>query len=189
MAYRATNLAAKKAADVLLGGGVIAYPTEGVFGLGCLPDEPAAIARILDIKGRDPAKGLILLAATRAQLDRWVNPGDLARLPTPNPEHAVTWIVRPGRDVTPLLRGENPGVAVRLTQHAIAASLCEAAESAIISTSANLSGRSVLRNKIVLRRHLRSLVDYIVPGDCGPAAGPSEIRNLADDSIIRPRST
>ena len=58
-----------KAGEVLSGGGVIAYPTEGVFGLGCLPDNPEAIQRVLHIKQRDPAKGLILIAADAIQLE------------------------------------------------------------------------------------------------------------------------
>ena len=58
------------AADVLLRGGVIAYPTEGVFGLGCLPDDPFAMQRLLGIKQRDATKGLILIAADAIQLRR-----------------------------------------------------------------------------------------------------------------------
>ena len=71
------------AADVLLRGGVIAYPTEGVFGLGCLPDDPLAIQRLLDIKQRDAAKGLILIAANPGQLEGWIGLPDGAALPDP----------------------------------------------------------------------------------------------------------
>ena len=61
---------ADKAAEILLSGGVIAYPTEGVFGLGCLPQIPSAVERLLTIKQRDPSKGLILIAARATGLDR-----------------------------------------------------------------------------------------------------------------------
>lgn len=180
------RLVVARAADVLLGGGVIAYPTEGVFGLGCLPDEPAAIRRILQIKQRDPGKGLILIAAARCQLETWVAEDDLARLPAPEPRQAVTWIVRPGRNATPLLQGHNRDIAVRITSHPTAAAICARIESPITSTSANLSGRPAVRNQACLHRCFRRLVDYIVPGDTGAAMGPSEIRILEDGRVIRP---
>ena len=177
-----------KAADVLLGGGVIAYPTEGVFGLGCLPDEHTAVLRILAIKQRDPSKGLILIAAEREQFAPWIAPADLEKLPPPDPECAITWVVQPAAHASRLLSGDNRGLAVRLCCHAVAAAICLAVDSPIISTSANISGRPVARNKTILRRQFQGLVDYIVPGDCGPGTGPSELRRLADGTVIRPRT-
>ena len=60
------------AAEILLAGGVVAYPTEGVFGLGCMPDDASAIIRLLRIKRRDPSKGLILIASRHEQLADWI---------------------------------------------------------------------------------------------------------------------
>ncbi len=178
----------KRAAEVLLGGGVIAYPTEGVFGLGCLPDDSGAVSRILALKRRDPAKGLIIVAASVAELRGWVAPADLDALPPPDPAAPVTWITRPGPRATPLLRGEHQGLAVRITLHPVARDLSLAVDSPIVSTSANLSGRPVVRNKILLRREFGPLVDYIVPGDCGVMRGPSEIRLLSNGRVLRPTS-
>jgi L-threonylcarbamoyladenylate synthase len=177
------------AADVLFRGGVIAYPTEGVFGIGCLPDEPAALQRVIDIKQRDAGKGMILVAANVEQLDGWIAPGAGATLPSPDPAHPVTWIVPPGPKVTPLLRGKHAGIAVRLTTNPVARALCLAVDSPLVSTSANLSGKPTARNRFVLRRQFGDVVDYIVPGDCGPATGPSEIRDLASGRILRPRAS
>ena len=64
----------RRAVDVLRRGGVIAYPTEGVWGLGCDPDNPLALQRLLDLKRRDPRKGLILIAADIEQLDPLLDP-------------------------------------------------------------------------------------------------------------------
>ena len=89
------NLAARYASEVLLGGGVVAYPTEGVFGLGCLPDDIDAVERILRIKQRSPRKGLILIAARSVQLDAWIDPAVGGALPEPDLQQPVTWIVRP----------------------------------------------------------------------------------------------
>ena len=176
------------AADVLLRGGVIAYPTEGVFGLGCLPDDQSAIQRLLDIKRRDATKGLILIAANAGQFDGWISLPESAALPDPDPTHPVTWIVPPGPRVTPLLRGTHANLAVRVTTNPTAAALCLAADSPLVSTSANLSGKPTARNPFVLQRQFAGVVDYIVPGDCGPASGPSEIRDFISGQILRPRA-
>ena len=178
------KLSIARAADTLFGGGVIAYPTEGVFGLGCMPDDEDALLRLLTIKQRSPDKGLILIASDRAQLDDWIV---AEKIPQPDAAHPVTWIApaRPG--VSPLVRGTHDTLAVRLTTNPIAAQICDAVGSPIISTSANVSGQPVARNQHVLRRQFGARVDYIVPGDCGPATGPSEIRELASGKVLRPR--
>jgi L-threonylcarbamoyladenylate synthase len=180
------NLPIDRAADVLLGGGVIAYPTEGVFGLGCMPDDLTALARVIEIKQRDPAKGLILIAAKHDQLKGWVAEEDLERLPAPDPERPTTWVAKSGPNVGVLLRGDHAGIAVRLTTNATAAAICDKVDSPITSTSANLANSPVARNRIALIKNFGALVDYVVPGDCGPASGPSEIRNLEDGSLLRP---
>jgi L-threonylcarbamoyladenylate synthase len=177
-----------RASDVLLGGGVIAYPTEGVYGLGCMPDDPEAIAKLLTIKGRDVAKGLILIASRPAQLRGWITDEELEHLPSPDPDAPVTWIATPGPLATPLVTGDHEGIAVRITTNPVAASLSESVDSPITSTSANLAGRPVARNRFLLRRRFGRLVDYIVPGDCGPATGPSEIRVLEDGKVLRART-
>ena len=181
------KLAIAKAADVLLAGGVIAYPTEGVFGLGCMPDDDEAVLRVLTLKRRDPAKGLILIASDKGQLVDWIDidPGEL---PDPDPEHPTTWIAPATPGVSPLVRGDHPGLAVRLTTNATAVALCDAVDSPIVSTSANIAGQPVARNRYVLRRRFGTRVDYIVPGECGPASGPSEIRDLTTGRTLRPQS-
>jgi len=177
----------KRAADALLQGGVIAYPTEGVFGLGCLPDEVLAVVRVLQLKQRDARKGVILIAATVDQLDGWIDAAALRSLPNPDPSHPITWIAPPGPLVTPIIRGDNSGIAVRLTTHPVARSLCNEVESPLVSTSANISGRPTARNRFVFRRQFMPRVDYIVPGDCGPVSGPSEIRDLLTGKVLRAR--
>ncbi len=176
-----------RAADVLLRGGIIAYPTEGVFGLGCLPDDDHAVARVLELKRRDAAKGLILIASEAQQLDGWVAlPGDTT-LPEPDPAHPVTWIVPPGPKASTSITGGHAGIAVRLTSNPIARALCDAVDSPLVSTSANISGQPTARNRFVLHRQFAEHVDYIVPGECGPASGPSEIRDIVTGRILRPR--
>ena len=175
-----------RAADTLLRGGVIAYPTEGIFGLGCLPDNTQALNQLLLIKQRDPAKGLILLASSADQLDAWIALPDGHQIPSPDSAHPVTWIAPAHPDVPTVIKGRHAGIAVRITTNRTAAAICDAVGSAITSTSANIAGLPVVRNSIMLRRTFDGLVDYIVPGDCGPAEGPSEIRDLITGLTIRP---
>lgn len=174
-----------KAAEVLLRGGVIAYPTEGVFGLGCLPQDLGAVDRLLKIKQRDPSKGLILIAANAAQFDAWIDLPAATSLPAPDPASPTTWIVPPSDTVATVIRGNNAGLAVRVTTHPIARHLCLAVDSPIVSTSANLSGQPVASDEDALRDQFGDLVDYIVPGACGPASGPSAVRELLSGRILR----
>ena len=179
-------MAARKAARALRSGGIIGYPTEGVYGLGCLPGDPAAVRRLLALKRRDPSKGLILIAADSAQFDAWIDGDDDCRLPEVDAERPITWIVRPAESVSSLIRGEHDGIAVRITGNPLARAICEAVRSPIVSTSANFSGRPVARNRFVLHRQFHGLVDYLVPGACGPSSGPSEIRFLETGQVLRP---
>ena len=179
-------MSARHAAAVLGRGGLIAYPTEGVFGLGCLPDKLPAVQRILDIKQRDASKGLILIAADAAQFSGWISLPDDLQIPAADPARPITWVVDAGEKTPPLVRGNHRGVAVRVTTNPVARAIAAAAASPIVSTSANLSGQAAVRDQAELHRQFGSLVDYIVPGDCGPAAAPSEIRVLASGEVLRP---
>jgi len=175
----------KRAARILRSGGVIAYPTEGVYGLGCRPDDFAAVSRVLAIKDRDPTSGLVLIASDLGQLDGWIElPGKASALKSTG-DKPITWIIPATDEVPYWIRGAHSGLAVRLTRHPIAAALCDAADSALVSTSANVHGRPPARNQFVLRRRFGALVDYIVPGECGAASGPSEIRDLVSGKVLR----
>jgi L-threonylcarbamoyladenylate synthase len=182
----ALSIPLQRAGRIVRSGGVVAYPTEGLYGLGCLPRDEDAVRRILAIKRRDPAMGLILIAAGPDQLVAWVDPQVRIEELESTAGQPVTWIVPSAPSVPFLIRGRNAGIAVRITQHPVAAALCRASASAIVSTSANVSGRPPARNSFVLRRVFGHLVDCIVAGRCGPATGASEIREWGSGKIIRP---
>ena len=173
-----------RAGRILRSGGVVAYPTEGVFGLGCLPDDADAVIRILSIKKRSPSLGLVLIASHIGQLGAWADLPDDVDLES-TLQKPVSWIVPATISVPYWIKGENSGLAVRITKHTVAAALCEVADSALVSTSANVSGGPPARSVFVLRRRFGRLVDCIVPGQCGPARGPSEIRDLTSGKAIR----
>lgn len=180
----ALSIPIHRAGRILRSGGVVAYPTEGVFGLGCIPDDADAVIRILSIKKRSPALGLVLIASSIDQLEDWAELPEAVSLES-SMERPVTWIVPAAINVPYWIKGEHHGLAVRITTHPVASALCDAADSVLVSTSANVAGSPPARTAYVLRRRFRSLVDCIVPGRCGPAAGASEIRDLKTGNVIR----
>lgn len=182
----AVNQHVRKAARIVRDGGVVAYPTEGVFGLGCRPDDGEAVGRILRIKNRDIEMGLVLIVANPLQLFDWIDvPVGTLDIET-TMSRPVTWLLPATDEVPPWIRGAHSSIAVRQTAHPVAKSLCEYSRSALVSTSANFSGQPPARNIHVLRRQFTRLVDFIVPGYCGPASGPSQIRDWRTGKVMRP---
>jgi len=178
----------REAARRVRRGGVIAYPTEAVFGLGCDPDDGAAVRRIFRIKRRDAAKGLILIAAELEQLLPYIQALPAAREPEilaswPGP---VTWIVPARLDTPAWLTGGRDTLAVRVTAHPVAAALCRACGGALVSTSANRSGHAPARNVLQMQRRLPGATDYVVPGRVGERARPSRIVDARSGAVLRP---
>ncbi len=178
-----------QAADVARHGGVIAYPTEGVWGLGCDPHNEAAVTRLLALKQRDIAKGLILIAAREAQLEDYLDYPALPRerlaavratWPGPN-----TWIIPAGPYAPAWITGAHRGVAVRVSAHPDVVALCEAFGGALVSTSANLSGQDAPSRREDLDPALLAAIDGVCEGGTGGRSGPSMIRNALDGEILR----
>jgi L-threonylcarbamoyladenylate synthase len=177
----------KQAVRCLNTGGIIAYPTEAVYGLGCDPINKTAVARLLTLKQRPWQKGLILIAADYAQLAPFLKPL------TPTLEErifatwpgAITWLL-PAKPETPYwLRGQSNKLAVRITAHPQAATLCQHFGRALVSTSANQSGRPAAKTALKARHIFAQTIDYIMPGQVGGRTRPSEIRDALTNTILR----
>lgn len=176
----------RRAVRVIQAGGVIAYPTEAVFGLGCDPADERALSRILAIKGRPAGAGFILIAAGLDQLQGWIlpTPAEHRRLAS-RPRQPVTWVVRAGPRAGRLLTGGRATLAVRVTEHPVAAALCAAARMPLVSTSANVHGRPPARSALAVRRQLGARLDLVVPGATGGRLRPSEIRLASSGKVLR----
>jgi L-threonylcarbamoyladenylate synthase len=170
-------------------GGLVAYPTEAVYGLGCDPWSAEAVARLLAAKGRSTSKGLILVGADLAQLDPFVDWGALrpeqraaieATWPGP-----VTWIVPTFSDVPRWLKGGHDSVAVRVSAHPLVHDLCWCCGTALVSTSANHSGRPPARTALSAQRIFDGEIDSILHGDVGGLSRPTEIRDGCTGLVIR----
>lgn len=180
-------LAIDRAARIVRAGGVIAYPTEAVFGLGCLPDDRRAVMRILRVKRRSWRKGLVLIGASLEQLERYaVLPPEprrsevLATWPGP-----VTWALPARRSTPRWITGGRDTVAVRLTAHPLARRLCARARSALVSTSANVSRRPPHRRLLPLRHELGRALDCVLAGELGGLAQPTAIRDARTGQFLR----
>ncbi len=179
----------KQAAAVVRGGGVIAYPTEGVFGLGCDPQNEEAVHRILFLKQRSVAKGLILIAASLEQLSVFIDfPEDCRDRVCSTWPGPVTWVLPARAGVPRWLRGDHRGVAVRVTAHPLAQALCLEA-GALVSTSANRGGVLPARSANKVRAYFNDDIDYIMPGEIDLTLGPTEIRDAVSGKVLRARET
>lgn len=176
-----------RARDRLTTGGVVAYPTEAVYGLGAHPLDADAVLRLLAIKRRSVDQGLILIACSFAQLEDFVFRPTAERWSQiaaswPGP---VTWVLRAAADVPGYLTGFRSTLAVRVTAHPVAAALCAAAGSPLVSTSANRSGQRPARTPLEVRRRLGRDVDLILAGAVGPLPRPTPIRDGETGKLLR----
>ncbi len=169
-------------------GGVVAYPTEAVWGLGCNPFDEAAVYEILALKDRPVEKGVILVAANIAMFEPFIyHLNDLQRQRLKNSWPGPhTWLV-PNNGLVPYwITGKFKSVALRVTGHPVAAGLSRAFGGPIVSTSCNPAGLPPATNIHQVRRYFGNGLDAITSGQVGKRNTPSEIRDLLTGEIIRP---
>ena len=179
------------ALSVLQNQGVIAYPTESVFGLGCDPDCTAAIEKILQIKKRPAHKGLILIAANIEQLKNYANFSLLSKQQLtaiketwPGP---FTWIIPAKKSLCKLISGDFNSVAVRVSAHPIVQQLCLQFGKPIISTSANLSGLEACTTSLQVRAMFaeQPLLESIIDAPVSGLSAPSQIYDAQSGKRLR----
>jgi L-threonylcarbamoyladenylate synthase len=175
-----------QAVKALREGGIIAYPTEGVFGLGCDPFNETAVLRLLKIKQRKVEKGLILIASSWDQVKDLVKT-NLFKSCTikPNSKKPITWVFPATKKVPFWISGKFDSVAIRVTLHPVAKKLCQKLGGPIISTSANLVDKDPAKNSKQVSEQFASVVDFIVSGRVGNLKKPTEIREVKTNKIIR----
>lgn len=177
------------ATDALREGGVVAYPTEGVYGLGCDPRNHAAFVHLFALKQRPPEQGVLLIGADFDQIKPWIDLGavppdvlDTVHASWPGPH---TWIFPRAATVPGWVAGGHPGIALRVTAHAPAAALCRAFGGAIVSTSANLHGQPAARDAATVARYFPDGLAAIVDAPLGGLDKPTSIRDALTGAVIR----
>lgn len=176
-----------RAVSTLQAGGVIAYPTEAIWGFGCDPQNQWAVSRLLALKERSVDKGLILIAASVEQFSPYLEGLETAlqRKFCAITARPTTWLVPANNNAPPWITGKNSSIALRVSTYQPVRDLCLAYGGPIVSTSANRAGRPPYPWPWSLRRLLGHGLDYILPGSLGDAVAPSEIRDLISDKVFR----
>ena len=166
---------------------MIAYPNESVYGLGCLPGNEHAVERVLRLKGRERSLGVILIAHDWEQFEGWVESLSAAADPGALREsRGITWVMPASSDTPAWITGGRETVAVRRSLHPLAAGLSRALDSPLVSTSCNPHGMPPARTAEAARTYFDAEVDWVMPGECGPLEGPTEIRDAATGAVLRP---
>ncbi len=177
----------RRAVAALRAGGVVAYPTESVFGLGCDPWDRSAVARVFAIKRRPARKRCIIIAADPGQLEGLVDVraprlAELASRYWPGP---VT-LVAPARKATAAWLVDADGtLATRVTDHPVARGLCASFGGPLISTSANRDRCPPARDALRVRAVFGAEIDCYVAGRVGGLAAPTRIVDIRDGRTIR----
>lgn len=154
---------AKKCVEVMRKGGVILYPTDTVWGIGCDATNPEAVKRVYEIKRREDSKALLLLVDSADRLARYVGDvpavaWDLIELTT----KPLTIIYDGARNLAPNLIAEDGSVGIRVTSEMFSKELCYRFQKAVVSTSANISGEPTPNNFSEISPEIINAVDYVV---------------------------
>lgn len=178
----------KKACQVMRDGGVILYPTDTIWGIGCDATNPEAVRRVYDIKQRIDSKALLVLVDSPVKVDFYVSDvpeiaWDLLEVA----EKPLTIIYSGARNLAPNLLAEDGSVGIRVTREAFSQRLCQQFRKAIVSTSANVSGQPSPASFADISEEIKSAVDYIVDfrREEKIAASPSSIIKLGQGGLIQ----
>lgn len=176
-----------EALTILAHDGVLAYPTESVFGLGCRADREAPTRRIRELKTRSPDQGLIVLINDLRDIHLWVNiPDDRRPLLDNSWPGPVTWLLPATPACPDWLRGGEGTLAVRMPDHPLCRHLCAGMGMALVSTSANPAGQPPARSSGTVREYFdETQVDLILDGPLGQREQPSDILNLLTEHRLR----
>ena len=168
-------------------GEVIAYPTEGVYGLGCLASDRKSCERIIQLKQRSQEQGLIVLISAWSQVDSWVRPlsMDQQHYLHRHGKEFVTWLLPANNQAPYWLTGGRTTLAVRLPVWPPLLELCRAIAQPIVSTSANPHGKPTAMDANSVKYYFEDSIDCIWDHPCGEKGQASSIISLQSGKKIR----
>ncbi|WP_028485577.1 L-threonylcarbamoyladenylate synthase [Thiomicrorhabdus chilensis] len=180
------NSSVTQAVKLLKSGGVVAYPTEAVYGLGCDPFNQQAVELLFHVKQRPPEKGVILVAASVEQVLPYVQlsgmPWEEQVLATwPGP---VTWVLPLKQSLPDWITGGRDSVAIRVSAHLLVQQLCQEFGGPIVSTSANLSTQPPAKSCDQVSEVFGEEL-YCLQGELGSLAQPTQIRDAQSGEVLR----
>lgn len=166
-------------------GAIFGYPTDTIWGFGCHPLIASSVNRILQLKNRNPDKGLILLSSRLEYCAAYVDQVDqLKKIQFPTTE-PTTWLVTASHFCPPWIRGNYSTVAIRICDHPLLQLICDRLEGPVVSTSANRAGKATVRNSLQMRKQFGDQLDFIVNGYATGSNRPSEIKSLVNGTTVR----
>jgi len=178
----------KQAVQVMREGGVILYPTDTVWGIGCDATNEEAVSRIYKIKQRDDSKAMICLVDSDSRLQRYVRKVPNVAWDLIDCIDRPTTIILDGAvNLAPNLIAEDGSVALRITQEPFSKELCYRFQKAIVSTSANISGQPAAQNYCDISEEILQAVDYVCFSrrqEHKPHS-PSKIIKLSEDGVVK----
>jgi len=175
----------QQAAEIIGNGGVISYPTESVFGLGCDPLNEAAVQRILKLKNRSVDKGLIIVAGILNQLMPYIEITDNQKEKILNENHPTTWLVKKSKLAPHWISGKHSKIAIRISQHPTVINVCHETNHPIISTSANPSNAEPAITCQQSRDYFKTDVDLYLDDSTKLSKKPTPIKDIETGAIIR----
>ena len=183
----ASPFAIRHAAHQIQHGGVIIYPTDTVYGLGCDPLNLDAVTYLNTLKQRDASKGLILVANRLELFKEYIRELDNAdQQKIQQATSPTSWIVTAKKSAPEWLTGNTNTLAIRITQHPVIAELCNRLHHPLVSTSANPSAKKPALNALQVHKYFHDKVYAILIDDNKHSAQPSTLRVLDNNLILRP---
>ena len=180
-----SDFSIRHTAHIIRNGGIIAYPTDTIYGLGCDPYNTRAVHNINLLKQRPQNKQFILLAGNIEQIKALVFLDDEQQTRITQASEPTSWIADARPQAPAWLTDQRNTLSIRVTDNATVKKLCTALGHAIISTSANPSGKKPARNSLELHRYFHGRVDKILASQQKLTARPSKIIRLCDNHIFR----
>ena len=178
----------KKACEVMAAGGLILYPTDTIWGIGCDATNEEAVRRVYELKRRSDHKAMLVLLDSEAKLNGYVsNVPDIAWDLIEVADKPLTIIYSDAKNLAPSLVGEDGSVGIRITREAFSRQLCERFRKPVVSTSANISGEPSPASFAEISEEVKKGVDYIVEyrQDDQTKAKPSSIIKLGDGGLVQ----
>ena len=175
----------QQAAKTIQNGGVISYPTESVFGLGCDPLNESAVNKILRLKNRAVEKGLIIVAGDLIQLKPYIEISIEEEQKILNEKSDTTWLVKKSPLTPNWVSGKHDKVAIRVSKHPLIIKLCQSIKQPLISTSANPAGSAPATSSQQSNHYFSKNVDLYVDYQSERSGQPTQIKDITTDVIIR----
>jgi len=180
-----TNKSFQQAANIIRNSGIISYPTESVFGLGCDPLSENAVQRILELKQRPVEKGLIIVAGKLEQLMPYIEISDKERQTILSTKEPTTWLVNKSTLTPSWVSGSHKKIAVRISHHPLVISLCAVLNHPIISTSANPAGKQPALSSLQSETYFSNHVDLYLDDPTKISGQPTPIKDIETGQLLR----